>query len=108
LFPKSRNRSFPRATAELLKIVKNNRVRKHHLRNRDDIRTAHSARAPRIAVSESESPDSFLLNPPTFSPSVIKLKWVPKKAVDGIRGGAAGGGDTPGVISGAAGFEVLP
>jgi hypothetical protein len=42
-------------------------------------------------------------------PHVGKLKWVPKEVtVDGIRGGDAGGGDTPGVISGTAGFEVLP
>jgi hypothetical protein len=40
---------------------------------------------------------------------VIKLKQVPEKvAVDGIRGGDTGDGDTPGVISGAAGFEALP
>jgi hypothetical protein len=39
----------------------------------------------------------------------MKLKWVPEQvAVDGIRDGATGGGDTPGVISGTAGFEVLP
>jgi len=46
---------------------------------------------------------------PAFSPDVIKLKQVPEKvAVDGIRGGGTGVGDTPGVLSGTAGFEALP
>ena len=45
----------------------------------------------------------------SVSPGIITLKWVPKEeAVDGIRGGGAGVGDTPGVRSGTAGFEVLP
>jgi len=46
---------------------------------------------------------------PAVSPGIITLKWVPKEAaVDGIRGGGTGVGDTPRILSGAAGFEALP
>jgi hypothetical protein len=39
----------------------------------------------------------------------MMLRWAPREvSVDGIRGGAAGVGDTPGGLSGAVGFEVLP